>query len=88
MPEGRGKADFVGKRSLARPDMVAADRRQLVGLLTEDLAVVLEDVTDADLERLDFYEAVFGYGRREALVEVMAMRQWDRREFDSRAAVT
>ena len=35
--------DFVGKRSLARPDMVAADRRQLVGLLTEDLAVVLEE---------------------------------------------
>ncbi len=43
LPEGRGKADFVGKRSLARPDMVAADRRQLVGLLTEDLAVVLEE---------------------------------------------
>ena len=29
---GRNKADFVGKRALARPAMHAADRRQLVGL--------------------------------------------------------
>ena len=28
-------ADFVGKRSLARPDMLAPDRKQLVGLLTD-----------------------------------------------------
>ncbi|MDO5658609.1 MAG: sarcosine oxidase subunit alpha [Paracoccus sp. (in: a-proteobacteria)] len=33
---GKAKADFVGKRSLSRPDMLAADRKQLVGLLTED----------------------------------------------------
>ncbi len=43
LPEGRGKADFVGKRSLSRPDMVVVDRRQLVGLLTENPAVVLEE---------------------------------------------
>ncbi len=33
---GRKKPDFVGKRSLARPDLVAKGRKQLVGLLTED----------------------------------------------------
>ncbi|MBE3638836.1 sarcosine oxidase subunit alpha [Mangrovicoccus algicola] len=33
---GKAKPDFVGKRGLARPDLVAADRKQLVGLLTED----------------------------------------------------
>ena len=37
------KADFVGKRSLTRPDMVMADRRQLVGLLTRDPAEVLDE---------------------------------------------
>ena len=31
---GKGKPDFVGKRGLARPAMQAADRKQLVGLLT------------------------------------------------------
>lgn len=40
---GKAKADFVGKRSLARPDMALPDRKQLVGLLTEDPAVVLEE---------------------------------------------
>ena len=29
------KADFLGKRSLSRPDTVRTDRKQLVGLLTE-----------------------------------------------------
>ena len=33
---GKAKPDFVGKRSLARPDMVAKGRKQLVGLLTDD----------------------------------------------------
>ncbi len=40
---GRGKADFVGKRSLARPDIAALGRLQLVGLLTVDPGVVLAD---------------------------------------------
>jgi sarcosine oxidase, subunit alpha len=40
---GKAKADFVGKRSLMRPAMAAPDRRQLVGLLTADPAVVLEE---------------------------------------------
>ena len=35
------KKDFLGKRSLARSDMVKPDRRQLVGLLTEDANEVL-----------------------------------------------
>ncbi len=33
---GKAKKDFVGKRSLSRPDIVAPNRKQLVGLLTED----------------------------------------------------
>ena len=33
----------MGKRSLARPAMTAADRKQLVGLLTVDPKVVLEE---------------------------------------------
>jgi sarcosine oxidase, subunit alpha len=40
---GRNKPDFVGKRSLARPAMGAADRKQLVGLLTTDPGLVLEE---------------------------------------------
>jgi sarcosine oxidase subunit alpha len=37
------KKDFVGKRSLARASMAAADRKQMVGLLTADPNVVLEE---------------------------------------------
>ncbi len=40
---GKKKPDFVGKRSLARPDIVAPGRKQLVGLLTEDPNMVLEE---------------------------------------------
>ncbi|MBK8631521.1 MAG: (2Fe-2S)-binding protein [Sphingomonadales bacterium] len=40
---GKKKADFVGKRSLARPDIVAEGRKQLVGLLTDDPNEVLEE---------------------------------------------
>lgn len=40
---GKAKPDFVGKRSLSRPDMLKADRKQLVGLLTQDPATVLEE---------------------------------------------
>ncbi|WP_415183929.1 sarcosine oxidase subunit alpha [Phaeovulum sp.] len=38
---GKAKPDFVGKRSLARPDIVAKGRKQLVGLLTDDPKEVL-----------------------------------------------
>jgi sarcosine oxidase subunit alpha len=40
---GKLKPDFVGKRSLARPDLQKADRKQLVGLFTTDPATVLEE---------------------------------------------
>ena len=40
---GRKKPDFVGKRSLARPDLLASNRKQLVGLLTDDPKYVLEE---------------------------------------------
>jgi len=39
----KSKRDFVGKRSLRRPDMLDGERKQLVGLLTEDPTVVLEE---------------------------------------------
>jgi sarcosine oxidase subunit alpha len=37
------KVDFVGKRALARRDIVSADRKRLVGLLTEDPNEVLPE---------------------------------------------
>jgi sarcosine oxidase subunit alpha len=39
----RSKADFVGCRSLRRPDLQSANRKQLVGLRTVDPQVVLEE---------------------------------------------
>ncbi|MCF6301712.1 MAG: aminomethyltransferase family protein, partial [Devosiaceae bacterium] len=40
---GKNKSDFVGKRSLKRPDIVAENRPQLVGVLTVDATTVLEE---------------------------------------------
>jgi sarcosine oxidase, subunit alpha len=40
---GKGKRDFVGRRSLQLADMKRPDRRQLVGLRTVDPRVVLEE---------------------------------------------
>jgi sarcosine oxidase subunit alpha len=40
---GKTKKDFVGKRSLTRPDMLVDNRKQLVGLLTDNSAVTLEE---------------------------------------------
>jgi sarcosine oxidase subunit alpha len=40
---GKNKSDFVGKRSLDRPDMLLPNRKQLVGLLTGDPKYVLEE---------------------------------------------
>jgi sarcosine oxidase subunit alpha len=34
---GKAKRDFVGKRSLTRPDMLRSDRRQLVGLFSSEV---------------------------------------------------
>ncbi|MDB6090069.1 MAG: sarcosine oxidase subunit alpha [Gammaproteobacteria bacterium] len=48
---GKSKPDFVGKRSLQRPAMAAADRKQLVGLFTADSQVVLDEGTQVMLER-------------------------------------
>ncbi|MCP8896122.1 sarcosine oxidase subunit alpha [Shinella daejeonensis] len=39
------KADFVGIRGLKRPDLVKEGRKQLVGLVTKDPGVVLEEGT-------------------------------------------
>ena len=40
---GKAKGDFVGKRSLTRPDMLKDDRKKFVGLRTIDPAIVLEE---------------------------------------------
>ena len=37
------RKDFIGRRSLARPDCLRADRKQLVGLLPEDASEVLQE---------------------------------------------
>jgi sarcosine oxidase subunit alpha len=47
---GKNKRDFVGKRSLRRPDLIKPDRKQLVGLLTADPASVLEEGAQVTLE--------------------------------------
>lgn len=39
----KSKADFIGKRSLARPDTAAPNRKQLVGLRSVDNRTVLEE---------------------------------------------
>lgn len=39
----RKKPDFIGKRSFSRADTERTDRKQLVGLLTEDPQVVLDE---------------------------------------------
>ena len=36
-------ADFLGRRSLSRPDAVRSDRKQLVGLLPDDPTAVLPE---------------------------------------------
>jgi sarcosine oxidase subunit alpha len=40
---GKSKADFVGRRSLMRPDLVSPRRKQLVGLVIEDARTVLDE---------------------------------------------
>ena len=40
---GKNKPDFVGKRAIARESMHRPDRKQLVGLLTKEPNVVLEE---------------------------------------------
>jgi sarcosine oxidase subunit alpha len=39
----KAKPDFVGKRSLSRPDIVGAGRKQLVGLAADDPGEVLDE---------------------------------------------
>ena len=40
---GKNKRDFVGKRSLAKPDLARLGRRQLVGVLPRDRTTLLEE---------------------------------------------
>jgi sarcosine oxidase subunit alpha len=48
---GKAKPDFVGKRSLARAAMSDPTRKQLVGLLTEDPDLVLDEGSQIVAER-------------------------------------
>lgn len=47
---GKQKKDFIGKRGLMRPLMSKPDRKQLVGLLTQDAQTVLEEGAQVTLE--------------------------------------
>ena len=47
---GKAKPDFVGKRAMARPDLTAPGRKQLVGLLTENPRALLEEGAQIMLE--------------------------------------
>ena len=51
------KYDFIGKRSLYRSDTIREDRKQLVGLLTDDQKIVLEEgaqiVEDTNLKPIE-----------------------------------
>jgi sarcosine oxidase, subunit alpha len=40
---GKSKPDFIGKRSLARAAMADLNRKQLVGMLTDDPSVILDE---------------------------------------------
>ena len=77
---GKQKPDFVGRRSLTRPALAAAARKQLVGLLTEDAHTVL--VEGAQVARSDvqagrpighvtsaYYSSVLGHSIALAMVE-------------------
>ena len=67
---GKAKPDFVGKRSLSRPDMLKPDRKQLVGLLPfsetnkleEGAQIVAEGARDKALGHVtsSYYSAALG----------------------------
>lgn len=48
---GKKKTDFVGMRSLSRPDMLVDNRKQLVGLLTDDPKYVVQEGAQIVAER-------------------------------------
>jgi sarcosine oxidase, subunit alpha len=50
---GKAKKDFVGKRSLRRADMVVPNRKQFVGLFTDDPGLVLEEGAQVLVKRGD-----------------------------------
>ncbi|AWN15121.1 sarcosine oxidase subunit alpha family protein [Salinisphaera sp. LB1] len=58
---GKNKTDFIGKRSLERPDIVLDSRRQYVGLLPKEPETVLPEgaqlVDHADSERRPSFES-------------------------------
>jgi sarcosine oxidase subunit alpha len=76
------KVDFLGKRSLSRPDTIRKDRKQLVGLLTEDPDSVIPEgaqlVKDPNLPKpvpmtghvsSSYYSACCGHSIAMALVK-------------------
>ncbi len=69
---GRNKPDFVGKRSLSRPDIVALGRMQLIGLLPADPRVLLDDGAQIAIGRRAIGHVTSSY-RSEALGRPFAM---------------
>ena len=59
---GKTKRDFVGKRSLTRPDMLRPDRKQLVGLLTR--RSVLEEGAQVVADRVSGPVPMLGHVTR------------------------
>jgi sarcosine oxidase subunit alpha len=58
------KKDFIGKRSLSRPDSLRSDRKQLVGLLLDDPTIVLPEgtqLTDAAPANTRKTTSIFGH---------------------------
>ena len=83
--------DFIGRRSLNRPDSVRPDRKQLVGLLTDDPQAVLPEggqiVNDAGMSApvpmeghvtSSYYSAALGRSIAMALVKAGHSRHGDR----------
>ena len=83
--------DFIGKRSMSRPDSVRSDRKQLVGLLTEDAGEVLPEggqivdtVTSAPPMKMighvtsSYYSANLGHSIALALVKGGRQRHGER----------
>ena len=83
--------DFLGKRSMSRPDSVRADRKQLVGLLTEipadvlpEGAQIVDTVTPAPPMKMighvtsSYYSANLGHSIALALIKGGRQRDGDR----------
>ncbi|MEL7215465.1 MAG: sarcosine oxidase subunit alpha family protein, partial [Pseudomonadota bacterium] len=89
------KDDFIGKRALERADLVRADRKQLVGLATEEPSVVLPDGAHAVEEgrmighvTSTYFSPTLGHSIAMALIERGLSRDGEVLEFPVSAEKT